>query len=184
MLSAETEIDLLEKILESSSDIRQRDLARIIGLSLGMANAILKRLVQKGLLKIQKVNNRNIRYVVSPRGMERIARRSYRYFRQTVKNVVYYKEAIEELLDLVKARGVTEIVLIGPSDLDFIVEHLCAKHRLALRRAGKTAPELNRQRFLLYSEKLANTAPLPAGAESLRRLVTLAKPRRSPSLTS
>ena len=105
MLSTETEIDLLEKILESSSDIRQRDLARIIGLSLGMANVILKRLVQKGLLKIQKVNNRNIRYVVSPRGMERIARRSYRYFRQTVKNVVFYKGAIEELLQPRRSPG-------------------------------------------------------------------------------
>jgi len=184
MLSAETEIDLLEKILEHSSDIRQRDLARIIGLSLGMANAILKRLVQKGLLKIQKVNNRNIRYVVSPRGMERIARRSYRYFRQTVKNVVYYKEAIEELLDLVKARGVTEIVLIGPSDLDFIVEHLCAKHRLALRRATKAAPELNRQRFLLYSERYPNTPPASARSAHLRRLILPSRSRSQLSAAS
>ena len=126
-----------------------------------MANAILKRLVQKGLLKIQKVNNRNIRYVVSPRGMERIARRSYRYFRQTVKNVVYYKEAIEELLDLVEARGVTEIVLIGASDLDFIVEHLCAKHRLGLA-PGAARPyrgAVNGQRF---SPVFRRITPVPA----------------------
>jgi DNA-binding MarR family transcriptional regulator len=184
MLSTETEIDLLEKILESSSDIRQRDLARIIGLSLGMANAILKRLVQKGLLKIQKVNNRNIRYVVSPRGMERIARRSYRYFRQTVKNVVYYKEAIEELLDLVKARGVTEIVLIGASDLDFIVESLCARHQLALRRSSKAAPGFNAQRFLLFSEKYPDTPPSSPHSAHLRRLILLSKSRSRLSAAS
>ena len=184
MLSTETEIDLLEKILESSSDIRQRDLARIIGLSLGMANAILKRLVQKGLLKIQKVNNRNIHYVVSPRGMERIARRSYRYFRQTVKNVVYYKEAIEELLDVVEARGFTEVVLIGASDLDFIVEHLCAKHRLALRRAPKAVPERNGHRFLLYSERYPNTPPASARSAHLRRLILPSRSRSQLSAAS
>jgi DNA-binding MarR family transcriptional regulator len=182
MLSAETEIDLLEKILESSSDIRQRDLARIIGLSLGMANAILKRLVQKGLLKIQKVNNRNIQYVVSPKGMERIARRSYRYFRQTVKNVVYYKEAIEELLRRIESQGFTEVVLVGASDLDFIVEPLCAKHHLALRRTNKAGPERNGQRFLLYSEKYLNTPPAGPHSALLRRLILLSRPRSRPSV--
>lgn len=184
MQSAETEIDLLEKILESSSDIRQRDLARIIGLSLGMANAILKRLVQKGLLKIQKVNNRNISYVVSPRGMERIARRSYRYFRQTVKNVVFYKEAIEELLSRVEVQGFTEIVLIGASDLDFIVEHLCAKHRLALRRTGKPVPEPHRQCFILYSERYPNTPPANARSAHLRRLILPSRSRSQLSAAS
>jgi DNA-binding MarR family transcriptional regulator len=184
MLSSETEIDLLEKIVESPSNIRQRDLARIIGLSLGMANAIVKRLVQKGLLKIQKVNNRNIQYIVSPKGMEKIARRSYRYFRQTVKNVVYYKEAIEELLRRVASQGFTEIVLVGASDLDFIIEHLCAKHHLVLRRASKAGPERNRQRFLLYSEKYPNTPPAAPNSALLRRLILLAKPRSRPFVAS
>ena len=62
--------------------MHQRDLARIVGLSLGMTNAILKRLVKK-------VNNRNIQYIVSPKGINEITRRSYRYFKRTIKNVVY-----------------------------------------------------------------------------------------------
>ena len=184
MVSTETEIDLLEKILESSSDIRQRDLARIIGLSLGMANAILKRLVQKGLLKIKKVNNRNISYIVSPKGMESIARRSYRYFRQTVKNVVYYKEAIGELLDRVEAQGFTEVVLIGSSDLDFIVEHLCAKHQLEFRRTNGVVAQRNGTRFFLYSEKYPNTPPTGASSAHLRRLVLPSRSRRHLSATS
>ena len=43
--------------------VRQRDLSQqVIGMSLDMTNAILKRLVLKGYLSVRKVNNRNIAY--------------------------------------------------------------------------------------------------------------------------
>jgi DNA-binding MarR family transcriptional regulator len=184
MISNDIEIDLLEKIFNDPNRVRQRDLARIIGLSLGMTNAILKRLVQKGLLKIRKVNNRNIQYVVSPQGAEKIARRSYRYFRRTIKNVVYYKEAIEEMLVQIAARGFTEIVLMGSSDLDFIVEHLCTGHHLGFTRAGKTIPRTAEGQFLLYPENSRETQPSGQASASLRRVVLLSKPRRQPSAVS
>lgn len=128
MENQERDLEILENIYSSQSTVRQRDLAKIVGLSLGMTNAILKRLVQKGLLKISKVNNRNIRYIVSPKGIEAITKRSYRYFRRTVKNVVYYREAIEALAKDIKSRGFDGICLIGESDLDFIVEHACTRY--------------------------------------------------------
>lgn len=184
MLSNDTEIDLLEKILSSPRRVRQRDLARIIGLSLGMTNAILKRLVKKGLLRVKKVNNRNIQYIVSPQGMEKIAHRSYRYFRRTIKNVVYYKEAIEELLSQVSARGYREIVLVGRSDLDFIIEHLCAKYGLDFRRAAAEVLAPAEGRFLIFSEKNREATPSGPGSASLRRVIVLIKPRRQPSVAS
>ena len=75
----------------------------MIGMSLGMTNAILKRLVLKGYLSIRKVNNRNIAYAVTPAGVEVIAKRSYRYLRRTIGNIVRYKEAIEGLVRKVRA---------------------------------------------------------------------------------
>jgi len=184
MVSSDIEIDLLEKILNNPSHVRQRNLARIIGLSLGMTNAILQRLVRKGLLKIKKVNNRNIQYVVSPQGVEKIARRSYRYFRRTIKNVVYYKESIEEMLVQIAARGFEEVVLMGSSDLDFIVEHLCAKHRLGFSRAEKTIPGTTEGQFLLYSENSRDVQPSGQASASLRRVVLLSRQRRQPSVVS
>ena len=82
MESTEKELTLLVQI-ERDAHISQRDLAKGVGLSLGMTNAILKRLVTKGLLMVQKINNRNIRYIVTAKGIEAITRRSYRFFRRT-----------------------------------------------------------------------------------------------------
>ena len=50
----EKELKILEKIHNNEDSIRQRDLAKIAGLSLGMTNSILKRLMDKGFLTVQK----------------------------------------------------------------------------------------------------------------------------------
>ncbi len=149
MNETEKELEILDHIYRGQETVRQRDLARIVGLSLGMTNAILKRLVLRGWISVRKINNRNIHYVVTPSGIEQVTRRSYRFIKRTIKNVVYYKDAILDLLAEVKERGFTGVVLVGPSDLDFVVEHACHVHGLALihdeRQEGQRV-------FLLYSE--------------------------------
>ena len=119
-LAVDNEIAILSYIARSER-VRQRDLSHVIGMSLGMTNAILKRLVHKGYLTIRKINNRNIAYAVTPMGVEAIAKRSYRYFKRTIRNIVYYREAIEAFVHDVKSRGYQGIAFAGVSDLDFIV---------------------------------------------------------------
>ena len=172
MISPEKEIEILERISRSKSTIRQRDLARIIGLSLGMTNSILKRLTHKGLLQVKKVNNRNIQYFVSPAGMEAIAHRSYRYFRRTLKNVVSYKEAMDELVQEIKQKGCRRLVLIGKSDLDFIVEHFCDKYRIEYRNVRSLTTDQPGEdgEFLLYSEKIGHSVTETENSASLRLL--------------
>jgi len=165
----EQEIEILENIYHNHSKVKQRDLARIVGLSLGMTNAIIKRLIKKGWLKARKINERNIHYVVSPLGIEEIAKRSYLYFRRTIKNVVYYKEAIDKFFISIAGKGYEGVILIGESDMDFIIEHLCQKHDLSFKRGsiersnGKSNGKSNNGGsagfFVLYSE---NKEPLPS----------------------
>jgi DNA-binding MarR family transcriptional regulator len=146
--SHEKELTILENIYNQPGVVRQRDLAEIAGLSLGMTNAILKRLALKGLLTIKRVNNRNIHYIVTPSGIEAITRKSYRYFKRTIKNVVYYKEAIEDLTMKIKKQGFDGLILKGASDLDFIVEHSCGKANLRYIKEDGQEGKI----FLLYSE--------------------------------
>lgn len=160
------ELEVLEHIA-AASNVRQRDIARIIGMSLGMTNAILKRLAHKGLITIRKVNNRNIMYVVSPTGFDAIAKRSYRYLRRTIRNVVVYRETIESLVRLVADQGFDELALIENSDLDFIVEHACEQTPLRFRREPESPSEQRPEKaFLLHSEQLEP----PAGRRSLSEL--------------
>ena len=145
----EKELELLTNISNNSETLSQRELASRSGMSLGMTNAVLKRLVQKGWLTIRKINNRNIRYAVTPDGMEEITRRSYRYFKRTLKNVADYKTRIENQLTDIKDRGYNSIVLIGSSDVDFIIDYLCMQHNIKLVRNDR---DITKDTFMLYAE--------------------------------
>lgn len=96
------EFEVLENIHKSENwekaPVKQRELAKIAGISLGMTNAILKRLVEKGWLTMRRINSRNLLYAVSPECLEEISKRSYRYLRRTIKNVVHYNEAISSIV--------------------------------------------------------------------------------------
>jgi predicted transcriptional regulator len=156
--SLDRELDILENIRggDRNGPVRQRDLARIVGISLGMTNVILKKLAQKGWLTIQRINSRHIQYAITPAGMEAIARRSYRYLKRVVKNVVHYKEILQRYLEGVKRDGFTILALIGKSDFDFILEHLCMHQELAFRRTvtGSGAEHV----FVLYAEDVPASA--------------------------
>jgi DNA-binding MarR family transcriptional regulator len=184
MSIAENELDILENIHRSTEPVRQRDLAHAIGLSLGMTNAILKRLVTKGCLSLWRVNSRNIKYVVSPKGVDEIARRSYRYLRRTIGNIVRYKEAIEGFIIDVIDRGCKEVILVGESDVSFLLEHACSTHKLPLR-AVAVAPRTEEHRrkenvLVVFSE----VEPPPrdqgrrTGVAYLRELLSSLPPQR------
>jgi hypothetical protein len=138
-----------------------------------MTNAIIKRLAQKGWLTIRKVNNRNIRYAVSPAGAEEIARRGYRYLRRTIKNVVDYRTAIARLVTTAKERGYSRLVLVGSSDLDFVIEHVCRGQDMEY--AAAETPSSDTGTFFLYSErarpKRGNPAPTKGGSAYLRNIL-------------
>ncbi len=164
----DAELSILENIYASEkndAEVRQRDLAAASGASLGMTNAILKRLAGRGMIAVRKLNSRKVQYAVTPAGVNEIARRSYRYFKRTIRNVVFYRDRIDEAVAKSKIRGDHAVLLIGVSDLDFIVEHACDRHGLSFLKAidGHTAAAARKDKVLsIYSEKIARPENRPA----------------------
>lgn len=151
MYTSDKEAIILEHIYYNDS-LKQRDLADKAGISLGMTNAILKRLIEKGWLMTKRLNSRNISYVVSPAGMEEIFKRGYRYFKRTIDDVHQYKEGIEQLVSAAVKDGYKAITLVGESDLDFIVEYACGKYGVEFKKTKKDVTK-NENIFILYSEQ-------------------------------
>ena len=150
MYTSDKEAIILEHIYYNDSP-KQRELADKAGISLGMTNAILKRLIEKGWLMTKRLNSRNISYVVSPTGIEEIFKRSYRYFKRTVDNVTLYKEKIEQLVAKAVTAGYSGIALVGKSDLDFIVEYVCGKAGISFKKSNEELK--SNKMFVLYGEQ-------------------------------
>ena len=153
----DTEFIILENIYDSArqhNQLRQRDLAQIAGASLGMTNSILKRLAQKGWITAKKLNCRNIQYAVTIEGMNEIVHRSYRYFKRTIKNVVFYKEILEDLVSQARSKGIARVVLVGKSDLDFIVEHACRRYGLSFTKKTEHRASPETGDLLIFAESI------------------------------
>jgi DNA-binding MarR family transcriptional regulator len=164
----DTEYLILEKVYDSSesqSPLRQRDLAHITGTSLGMTNVILKRLARKGWITIKKLNSRTIHYAITLEGMNEIIRRSYGYFKRTIKNIFFYKERIDQAVGEAKRKGVVSALLVGQSDLDFILEYSCHRHGLQFLRASDkdNAPPADDTTLQVYAEAILPAGKQPAG---------------------
>ncbi|MBU0933987.1 MAG: winged helix-turn-helix transcriptional regulator, partial [Spirochaetes bacterium] len=135
----DVELAILESIYSSEKQERsltQRELAEASGLSLGMTNAILKRFAQKGWVMLRKLNSRTIKYAITPAGVNEVARRAYRYFRRTARNTGMYKDILEEFVMHSKLQGKTRLVLVGSSDIDFILEYACERQGVLFIKAS------------------------------------------------
>ena len=150
MYTSDKEAIILEHIYYNDS-LKQRELAGKAGISLGMTNAILKRLIEKGWLMTKRLNSRNICYVVSPAGVEEIFKRGYRYFKRTIDDVLLYKNSIEQLISKAAKLGYKCVALVGNSDLDFLLEYVCGKAGLELKRIKET--QLTDKMFIIYGEQ-------------------------------
>ena len=159
------EFALLEGIYRhrDTRPVRQRDLARVVGISLGMTNVILRKLAQKGWVVIRRINSRNIQYAVTPSGLDQISKRSFLFLKRTVRNVVYYKEVLDQLIEGLKEHGYRAIELVGKSDFDFVLAYLCQKHKLEFIEAQ--TPSRRDGAKLIYAEDVADAPKNEAQTE-------------------
>ncbi len=77
------EVRLIDALAQQSST--QRTLARAAGLSLGMTNILIKRLVKKGLIKVVTLNGRTLSYMLTPHGFSEKVKRTYEYITVSIR---------------------------------------------------------------------------------------------------
>ncbi len=94
----------------------QRKIAEGTGLSLGTVNIMLKKLVKKGLVKMERLNARSLRYIITPRGLAEKTRLTYRYVKQSYNYVLKLSSVMERIIELADEQEREGIFLFGPKN--------------------------------------------------------------------
>ncbi|HZK20505.1 MAG TPA: winged helix-turn-helix transcriptional regulator [Treponemataceae bacterium] len=147
-----TVLSHINKTLEHNPHARQREIAQHSNLSLGMTNAILKRFVEKGWICLKKLNSRTMQYIVTPEGLAVVSKRSYKYFKRTFSVVQTYKDKIQNILIDAKTKGIKKVILVGDSDLQFVIEWACNKHGVVLGKQKKITKTTNPDTLVFVGE--------------------------------
>jgi EPS-associated MarR family transcriptional regulator len=89
------------KQLQQDPAISQRDLAQVLGLSLGKTNYCLRALIQKGLVKANNFRNSHNKlayaYLLTPKGLEEKARVTLRFLKARMAEYDALEREIAEL---------------------------------------------------------------------------------------
>ena len=100
MNNRDIHLDLLRK-LESNPEYTQRELSKEIGVSLGKVNYCIRKLTEKGLIKItnfkQNPNKMGYAYLLTPKGIEEKSKLTFSFLKRKLIEYEILKKEINEL---------------------------------------------------------------------------------------
>lgn len=103
--------------LEKNELLPQREIASVTGLSLGTVNLLLKKMARKGLVKVERLNKRNLSYILTPRGMAEKSRLAYSYARRSYRFINMVIKVVQNLLkEENKKHLLKEVIIFGEKD--------------------------------------------------------------------
>lgn len=96
----ETEFKALKE-LSTNRNLSQRDLSKRMGLSLGGANYIIKELIKKGYIKVQRFKNSNNKaayiYALTPQGINARIHQTQYFLKVKIEEYERLRKEIDEL---------------------------------------------------------------------------------------
>ena len=116
----DVEVLILEE-LEKNSDITQRELSEKTGLSLGMVNLLLKKFIKKGFVKLERLNSKSFRYILTPEGFKEKSEKTIEYIKRYYNKTLIIKENIERIIR-VYGRNRTYILFGKDREMKEIIE--------------------------------------------------------------
>src|SRR5690554_2076206 len=138
--------------LQEDKNITQRKIAKSTGLSLGLVNLLLQKMIKKGLVKIEKLNARSLRYILTPKGVAEKTRLTYKYIKNTYAHITSIMEVTAEVIARAWRRGYRNVVLYGPSDEVWQILKLALNHQQVEYTYVKSGeePPLGRNIFIVW----------------------------------
>jgi DNA-binding MarR family transcriptional regulator len=132
---AARELLLLEKI-EDDPDVTQASLADLLGVAVGTVNWHLRRLIEKGYVKVKRAQRRKLRYIITPEGLAFRARLTINYIEQSMRLYRRTRQRVLELLMEVQQAGYRSVRIAGQGDIAEICRLTCLEQGISVSEDG------------------------------------------------
>lgn len=119
LLHSETAV--LEAVAASASSVTQRELAQRTGYSIGLINAILKKLAKTGYIKIANLNKRRLQYLLTPTGLAATSRQSYLYVLKTFRDYHSLSSQIANFFSKLYKEGHRDVCIQCDAELRHLI---------------------------------------------------------------
>jgi DNA-binding MarR family transcriptional regulator len=123
------EYTLLDEIARDSM-VTQAGLSERLGIAVGSVNWYIKRLIQRGWIKVSHLDRTRLRYDLTSRGMRVFTQRALAYARDSLKLYGELRLKAKAVVNELKESGVTQVYLAGSDELTDILRLTCIENGL------------------------------------------------------
>jgi DNA-binding MarR family transcriptional regulator len=134
------ELSLLENI-EHNPDVTQLSLATQLGVAVGTVNWHIKRLIDKGYVKVKRAERRKLRYIITPEGIALRARLTVDYVEQQFLLYRSTRKRVKEHVEKIHQAGFDHVRILGEGDVADICRLTCLEQGMTVT-ADPDAPTL------------------------------------------
>lgn len=138
--ATEADLTILEYI-ETESDMTQAGLAEKLGVAVGTINWHLKRLIDKGYVKVKRAERKKLLYIITPEGITLRARLLVDYIQSSLELYRLVRERSQKVVSELKTHGYTAASIEGEGDVAEILRLTCMEYGIALNQE-QTSPVL------------------------------------------
>lgn len=162
--SVEITLGLLDAV-EGGEHLSQRGIAGRLGVALGLTNALVKRCVKKGLLKISQAPAKRYAYYLTPKGFQEKSRLTAEYLSHSLNFFRHARAEYAVIFEMCARKGWKRIALYGASELGEIAT--LAATEAGIELVAVIDPVRNEHEFcsipvMTSVEEAANPKPLDA----------------------
>lgn len=126
------DLEILNHI-DQNPDTTQADLATQLGVAIGSVNWYLKRLVNKGYIKVTQMQRRRLRYLLTPKGLSEKVHLTNSFMQASL---YWYREtrgASLKFLQQIQQAGYDTVCIEGDGDLAEIVYLSCLEAHIQVK---------------------------------------------------
>lgn len=134
------ELILLEEI-ERDPDTTQASLAATLGVAVGTVNWHVKRLVEKGYVKVKRAERRKLRYIITPDGLALRARLTVAYVGNSLALYRETRQRAKQALEEARRNGFRAVSISGDGELAEICRLTCLEEGFPVADDG-SAPAI------------------------------------------
>lgn len=129
------ELGVLETI-ERDPDVTQASIATQLNVAVGTVNWHLKRLIDKGYVKIKRANRKKLRYIITPEGIAFRAMLTVDYVEQQFLLYRNTRKRVKEQINQLRQAGFDRLSVRGEGDVADICRLTCMEQGISVVREG------------------------------------------------
>ena len=133
------ELALLEQI-SVDPDATQATLASQLGVAVGTINWHLKRLIDKGYVKVRRAERRKLRYIITPEGIALRAKLAIDYIQTSMSLYRLVRERSLKAIQLLRKSGFHQVRILGEGEVAEICRLTCLEQNIQITDVGEKVP--------------------------------------------